>query len=176
MGTRADFYVGRGPNAEWLGSIGWDGFPYSIDEGVMRSSSEDEYRKRLLAWLKARDDSTFPEQGWPWPWEDSRSTDYAYAFDDGRVWIAGYACGDQWWDPKWIDYETLLEHEAMKAATQKWDREKRETGKQPRGPGGRFLARPPEPPEHEGPSAVFPNMKDKKSVPYGSARSGLIAF
>jgi hypothetical protein len=27
MGTRADFYVGRGETAEWLGSIAWDGNP-----------------------------------------------------------------------------------------------------------------------------------------------------
>jgi hypothetical protein len=33
--------------------------------------------------------------GWPWPWEDSQTTDYAYAFDEGRVWACcfGYA----WW-------------------------------------------------------------------------------
>lgn len=28
MGTRADFYIGRGENAEWLGSIAWDGDPW----------------------------------------------------------------------------------------------------------------------------------------------------
>ncbi|MFH1835312.1 MAG: hypothetical protein ABH851_03885 [Methanobacteriota archaeon] len=28
---------------------------------------------------------TSPEQGWPWPWEDSGTTDYAYAFEAGKV-------------------------------------------------------------------------------------------
>jgi hypothetical protein len=32
MGTRADFYVGRGETAEYLGSIAWDGYP----DGLMR--------------------------------------------------------------------------------------------------------------------------------------------
>jgi len=27
MGTRADFYVGRGETAEWVGSVAWDGYP-----------------------------------------------------------------------------------------------------------------------------------------------------
>ncbi len=27
MGTRADFYVGLGEQAEWLGSVAWDGNP-----------------------------------------------------------------------------------------------------------------------------------------------------
>jgi hypothetical protein len=42
-------------------------------------------------------DATRPEDGWPWPWEDSRTTDYAYAFDNGKVWAScfGYA----WFDP-----------------------------------------------------------------------------
>lgn len=33
MGTRADFYVGRGEQAEWLGSIAWDGNPGAIFDG-----------------------------------------------------------------------------------------------------------------------------------------------
>jgi hypothetical protein len=30
MGTRADFYVGRGPDAEWLGSVAMDGYPSGV--------------------------------------------------------------------------------------------------------------------------------------------------
>ena len=35
MGTRADFYVGRGESAEWLGSVAWDGNPRGIDDPVL---------------------------------------------------------------------------------------------------------------------------------------------
>jgi hypothetical protein len=30
MGTRADFYIGRGTEAEWLGSVAWDGYPGGV--------------------------------------------------------------------------------------------------------------------------------------------------
>lgn len=42
MGTRADFYVGRGESAEWLGSIAWDGYPSGIDyQDVLRPADEE---------------------------------------------------------------------------------------------------------------------------------------
>lgn len=93
MGTRADFYVGRGKQAEWLGSIAWDGHPESVAEGVRAAKTEADYRAGVSAFLAGRDDATLPEQGWPWPWDDSHTTDYAYAFDSGAVWGScfGYA-------------------------------------------------------------------------------------
>lgn len=83
MGTRADFYVGRGKDAEWLGSIAWDG--YDIPENIQECQGEETYREDVKDFLTSRDDATFPEQGWPWPWEDSNTTDYAYAYDDKKV-------------------------------------------------------------------------------------------
>lgn len=93
MGTRADFYVGRGLEAEYLGSIAWDGYPYDRHPGgvpllVTRAKSESKYREAVTAFLAGREDATKPAQGWPWPWENSSTTDYAYAFDKGRV----FAC------------------------------------------------------------------------------------
>lgn len=93
MGTRADFYVGRGKEAEWIGSIAWDGYPDGVDELMLRSITEDMYRKRVQSFLESRDDATFPEMGWPWPWDDSRTTDYAYAFDGGGVYASGFGGG-----------------------------------------------------------------------------------
>lgn len=92
MGTRADFYVGRGPSAEWLGSIAWDGHP-ETRLPQLDSSSEAAYRASVEAILAKEDHATRPADGWPWPWEDSRMTDYAYAFDAGEVWMScfGYA-------------------------------------------------------------------------------------
>ena len=37
-----------------------------------------------------RNDVTLPTQGWPWPWNDSNTTDYAYAFEEGQVWAIGF--------------------------------------------------------------------------------------
>lgn len=44
-----------------------------------------------------RDDVTLPADGWPWPWENSQTTDYAYAFDGGKVYAACF--GHSWFDP-----------------------------------------------------------------------------
>lgn len=84
MGTRADFYLGRGADAEWLGSIAWDGYPSGVRE-VLAAKSEKDFRSALAS-LATREDWTSPELGWPWPWKDSCTTDFAYAFDDGRAW------------------------------------------------------------------------------------------
>jgi len=85
MGTRADFYVGVGKPAEWLGSIAWDGYPDGIDEAVLAAKNPEEFRAAVNHFLSDRRDATLPNQGWPWPWDDSHTTDYAYRFVDGKV-------------------------------------------------------------------------------------------
>jgi hypothetical protein len=94
LGTRADFYVGRGRDAEWVGSIAWDGYPSGIDNAVLAATTEEGFRSALQSFAESRSDFTAPHQGWPWPWEDSRLTDYAYAYDDGAVFGSG---GKSWW-------------------------------------------------------------------------------
>jgi hypothetical protein len=96
MGTRADFYVGRGPEAEWLGSIAWDGNPSGVGfdrphgATALRATTEEIYRRAVNNFLASRDDATFPVQGWPWPWDDSNTTDYAYAFENGAVYASSF--------------------------------------------------------------------------------------
>lgn len=96
MGTRSDYYIGRGPNAEWLGSLAWDGMPASVKgyDGVLTATDEGAFRKAVSAMLAERKDATLPEQGWPWPWNDSRTTDWAYAFDAGVVYASDF--GREW--------------------------------------------------------------------------------
>ena len=87
MGTRADFYVGKGKDAEWLGSTAFDGYYWAdcADSIIMQAASADVFRVAVNAMLRERDDATTPEQGWPWPWSDSHTTDFAYCFADGKV-------------------------------------------------------------------------------------------
>lgn len=96
MGTRADFYIGRGANAEWLGSIAFDGYPDGIAAALLRVSTAGEFKNELNKFFSDRSDVSLPRHGWPWPWPDSRTTDYAYAFDDGRVWACPFG---QYWFP-----------------------------------------------------------------------------
>ena len=86
MGTRADFYIGRGSEAEWLGSVAWNGYEWNDpDCDLLSASSPDEFRAQVQAIKEDRDDFTSPEEGWPWPWNDSRITDYAYVLHGGKV-------------------------------------------------------------------------------------------
>ena len=87
MGTRADFYIGVGENAEWLGSVAFDGYEWAEEENnfIALSKSEDEFRINVNKMLSERDDATLPKDGWPWPWDDSKQTDFAYYFHDGKV-------------------------------------------------------------------------------------------
>lgn len=94
MGTRADFYIGRGASAEWIGSIAWDAYPDGIAPAVLAATSVEEFTTALLVFVSDRDDFTSPEEGWPWPWKDSQTTDYAYAFEDGHVWVSSF--GREW--------------------------------------------------------------------------------
>lgn len=95
MGTRADFYVGKGKAAEWIGSVAYDGYPDGIGKSVLTAVDEQQYRQAVLSFLEGEEAATLPEMGWPWPWEDSNTTDYAYAFDQGKV--HGYSFA--WFDP-----------------------------------------------------------------------------
>lgn len=95
MGTRADFYVGRGEMANWLGSIAWDGYPGGIDKVVLRAKNTSDFVAAVGKFFTGRTDVTLPENGWPWPWEESCTTDYAYALDDGCVWASCF--GSPWW-------------------------------------------------------------------------------
>lgn len=94
MGTRADFYLGRNPEKmKWLGSIAYDGYPEGWPRDIIYSKTEEEYLKHLKKIQKSRS-FTEPSQGWPWPWEDSGTTDFSYAFDDEKVYMSAF--GRRW--------------------------------------------------------------------------------
>ncbi len=99
MGTRADFYVGVGKEAEWIGSIAMDGYPDGnpADYGVVAAVSEEGFRGRVADMLKGCNHGTKPDDGWPWPWDASSTTDFAYCWVDGRVQASRW--GSELFDP-----------------------------------------------------------------------------
>lgn len=152
MGTRADFYIGRGEKAEWIGSIAWDGYPGGIvpnsdkrapwpgewkaepwpkKQHLFDAKNQGEFRTRFKRFCERRADVTLPADGWPWPWDDSGTTDYTYAFDGGKVYASCF--GSAWFNPKKEQPEDLLE------------------------------------------SSTFPSMKDVQKTTFGP-RSGLIVI
>lgn len=103
MGTRADFYIRKENQMKWLGSKGYDGYPSGIDEPVLNATTEEEYEAKVIAFLSDSDNGTLPEQGWPWPWNDSCTTDYAYIFEKGKVMSSCF--GGSLFDPLKADEE-----------------------------------------------------------------------
>jgi hypothetical protein len=97
MGTRADFFVGIGPDAEWLGSTSYDGDPGGWGQKPLAARTEGEFRNAVEEMLSDHQALvTRPSEGWPWPWNDFRTSDYAYAWDpargtavasSGRAWV-----------------------------------------------------------------------------------------
>lgn len=100
MGTRADFYIKKADEKElvWLASIAWDGYPDGIDKDILNAKNQTDYIANLQKFLSTRDDVTLPEQGWPWPWDNSNTTDYGYCFHDGKVHANCFGHG--WHNPK----------------------------------------------------------------------------
>jgi len=103
MGTRADFYIGTGAGAEWLGSVAGDGYEWGEarpNKGtLMGAKTEEEFRAAVDFISKSRDDWTSPEKGWPWPWKNSSITDCVYVFAGHK---AVYLTGDDT-DLDWPD-------------------------------------------------------------------------
>lgn len=106
MGTRADFYIGTGPTAEWIGSISYDGYPDGRPSKLVMATSEAAFRAEVEVLLADTESlTTRPEEGWPWPWKDSRTTDYAYAWCTDGVRLSDF--GGHW--------ETMAEHAQRRA-------------------------------------------------------------
>jgi len=83
VGTRADFYVKK----EWIGSVAWDGYEWSEkpNSPIASAKTEQDFRLAVETMFGPRGDVTRPEQGWPWPWKNSQTTDFAYVFEDEKV-------------------------------------------------------------------------------------------
>lgn len=103
MGTRADFYVGLNPKiSDWIGSIAYDGYPYGDMKGskVLTLNMEEilllenlaRYKGQVKQMIKKRKDGTSVKMGWPWPWENSHTTDYSYTFHDNQVFVSNWGC------------------------------------------------------------------------------------
>lgn len=98
MGTRADFYIKtEKEELVWLASIAWDGYPDGVDDendyALLKSETQTAYIENLQRYLGIRKDVTLPERGWPWPWDDSTTTDYAYCFHNGMVYANNFGNG-----------------------------------------------------------------------------------
>jgi len=80
-----DFYVRSPKSIEWLGSISSDGGVLeTICPEITFVTSAHEFRSELKR-IAERDDFILPEEGWPWNWPTSASTDFCYVFTKDQV-------------------------------------------------------------------------------------------
>lgn len=105
MGTRADFYAEKNNQLVWLGSFAFDGYCIGeadendvspndkknrtrtyLESAIKNATDCDKYASLVREYLNKLDHSSFPENGWPWPWNNSKLTDEVYVFSDGCVW------------------------------------------------------------------------------------------
>lgn len=175
MTTRADFYVGRiidGAVVDhlWLGSVGHDGAPASrnwdaLPHSLLNRRAEGTWRRAVAEFLAGRDDATTPPDGWPWSWESSRYTDWAYVFDReaGRVELAYFG----------RHQGSFQDYRRRQKIREAWlDRRERAAS---RGVVAlaEFDERHPRPDDPEGPRVRFPHMAEPRRAARGW-RPGLL--
>jgi hypothetical protein len=91
MSTKTDFYLGRGHDAEWLGSLQWECEPENllrVPPGRLALTATDEptYRAAVadlfIVWETEELGTAYPRRtGWPWPWATSHVSSWIVAFD-----------------------------------------------------------------------------------------------
>lgn len=118
MGTRADFYLGRGVDARWLGSTAYDGHPEN-HMWLLKAKTAKAFHLAVLKHIRGDGHGTLPENGWPWPWNDSHLTDHAYAFDDGVVYVTMYPVDG---DGKYIGHDKRVQCAVCDQDVDQWCR------------------------------------------------------
>jgi hypothetical protein len=166
MGTRADFYIGRGEKAAWLGSTAMDGNIDSQPDEILLAKTQDDFVRAVTGAIEERDDGTQPSQGWPWPWKTSNTTDYSYAFDDGTVYVCCFGY-------KWATY---VEWQANVKAINEWCEKERaltSEGLDEEAIEAKIGTMPASVIDADGKECVFPDMTDVQNVDFGR-RSGIL--
>lgn len=65
---------------------------------ITRATTSDEFLAAAMWIIDGRDDGTSAENGWPWPWADSSTSSWIYAFDDGELYVSKH--GGPWHQPQ----------------------------------------------------------------------------
>lgn len=91
MSSYTDFYVGRGADAEWIGSLRGESCPDNVRAVpplllALTTTDEDAFRAAVVDALDVWEDELLgqgyrPGRGWPWPWHSSHFASWIVAFD-----------------------------------------------------------------------------------------------
>ena len=108
---KADFYVGVGQDAEWIGSVSNFGEIYQIPIEIFIQVNNIMYEEKVFEFIKLCNGIIGQHPcKWPWPWEDSRMTDYSYFFIPEHEKVYASIEGNELIDPiKILQGYSLLE-------------------------------------------------------------------
>jgi len=95
MGSRADFYIGMN-NPKWIGSISRNGHPWNIPCRLLIQNNIVMYEEIVIDFL-ANNNGFIKSIGnsWPWPWENSKLTNYSYFFKRSHNMVYAYSMVDK---------------------------------------------------------------------------------
>lgn len=109
MSTKTDFYLGRGHDAEWLGSLQWECEPENllrVPPGRLALTATDEITYRaavadlFIVWETEDLGTAYPRRtGWPWPWATSHVSSWIVAFDPAAPGVFLTVGGGVRWEP-----------------------------------------------------------------------------
>ena len=98
--TKADFYIGNGITANWIGSIFKDGYPNGIPLKILICGNPTLFEEDVVEFIQ-RVEGVVKTNGdkWPWLWPDSQMTDFSYMFllDHCKVFASHF--GGNFFDP-----------------------------------------------------------------------------
>jgi hypothetical protein len=96
MHSSADFYLGLGVEAEWIGSIGQDARPCDMQPYLLFGPAPEGHEYGREQFVQAAKDAIAdaiaeghgwdPDKGDTWPWDHhtSRGTGHAYCYHENR--------------------------------------------------------------------------------------------
>lgn len=96
---KADFYIGKDKDALWLGSLSKVSSPDRLAEEVLSATTRESYKGRVKKMLMKSKYSFLPGGGWPWVWETSELSDFAYFFFDEKVYVTCISFQGALFDP-----------------------------------------------------------------------------
>jgi len=98
--TKADFYIGNGIAANWIGSIYSDGYPNGIPIQILICTNPTLFEEEVVEFLHKVKGIVKTDGGkWPWLWPDSQMTDYSYMFLPAHHKVFASHYGKNFFDP-----------------------------------------------------------------------------
>ena len=78
---KADFYVGVGRQADWIGSVAKCGEIWAVSTPILLQVNKTMYEELVIEYINFCEGIVANHVcQWPWPWADSKMTDYSYIF------------------------------------------------------------------------------------------------